>query len=76
MDHERNERAWRDARHWIGLRWLGFYRAPEDSRLWVPKVPRVFGWTVNLAHPAGMAVLAGLVAAALLVAVVAVVLDR
>jgi len=62
---ERNARAWRNPDNWIGPRWLGLYRSTDDDRLWVPKVPRALGWTVNLARPAGAVVLMALVIAVL-----------
>lgn len=58
---ERNARAWQNPDNWIGPRWLGLYRAADDDRLWVPKVPRGLGWTVNLAKPAGVAMLSILI---------------
>ncbi|MDR7191430.1 hypothetical protein [Luteimonas terrae] len=61
-ERERNARAWADSAHWTGPRWLGLYRAPEDSRVWVPKHPKVLGWTVNLARPGGVAILLALIA--------------
>lgn len=65
---ERNARAWRNPDNWIGPRWLGLYRAADDDRLWVPKVPRSLGWTVNLARPAGLIIPVALVIAVLAVA--------
>ncbi len=58
---ERNARAWQNPDNWIGPRWLGLYRSADDDRLWVPKVPRALGWTVNLARPAGALILMALV---------------
>jgi len=54
----RNLRAWRNRANWIGPRWLGLYRAADDDRIWVPKQPKLLGWTVNLARPAGLVILA------------------
>ena len=65
---ERNARAWQNPDNWNGPRWLGLYRAADDDRLWVPKVPRALGWTVNLARPAGVIILMALVIAILLLA--------
>lgn len=39
---------------------LGFYRDPEDPRLFVPKRIPTMGWTINLAHRHGRAALIGL----------------
>lgn len=68
---ERNARAWADPANWIGPRWLGLYRARHDSRVWVPKYPKVLGWTVNLARRGGVAILLALIAVVLFVAAVA-----
>jgi len=65
---ERNARAWQNPDNWIGPRWLGLYRSADDDRLWVPKVPRALGWTVNLARPVGMLILMVLVITALSIA--------
>lgn len=62
----RNHRAWERRANWIGPPWLGFYRAADDDRLWVPKRPKALGWTVNLARPAGVAILAALITASAL----------
>lgn len=56
----RNLRAWQNRDNWIGPRWLGLYRAADDDRIWVPKWPKVLGWTVNLARPGSVAMLAAL----------------
>lgn len=37
----------------------GFYNNPNDSRLMVPKRIASMGWTVNIGHPAGKAILIG-----------------
>ena len=65
---ERYARAWQNPDNWIGPRWLGLYRSADDDRLWVPKVPRALGWTVNLARPVGVGILMALVIAVLLLA--------
>ncbi|MEF3080816.1 hypothetical protein V3391_01115 [Luteimonas sp. SMYT11W] len=65
---ERNARAWQNPDNWIGPRWLGLYRSADDDRLWVPKVPRALGWTVNLARPVGALILMALVTAVLSIA--------
>ena len=70
-ERERNARAWADPAHWIGPRWLGLYRAPDDSRVWVPKQPKVLGWTFNLARRRGMAILLALITIVVFVAAVA-----
>jgi hypothetical protein len=50
------ERLWADPKNW---RPPGIYRSVEDPRLIVPKRRRWAGWTLNFAHPAAWAVLAG-----------------
>lgn len=44
-------------------RWLGLYHAKDDDRIWGPKWPGCWGWTVNLARSGGLAILAGLAVA-------------
>ncbi len=65
---ERNARAWQNPDNWISPCWLGLYRSADDDRLWVPKVPRALGWTVNLARPVGALILMALVTAVLSIA--------
>lgn len=36
---------------------FGFYRRPQDPRLFVPKLNPMMGWTINLSHPRAPAVL-------------------
>ena len=48
-DADREDAAWREPRNW---RSGGFYVAPDDSRVWVPKRPPGIGWTLNFARPA------------------------
>ena len=45
-----NAHEWRSDENWTRL---GLYRSVRDTRVWVPKRKPAFGWTVNLAHPAG-----------------------
>lgn len=56
---QRDHVEWENPRNWRGG-WLGIYHSARDSRLWVPKRRPGFGWTINTARPAGMALLAGL----------------
>ena len=59
---------WQNPDNWIGPRWLGLYGAEDDDRLWLPKVPRALGWTVNLARPVGVIILMATVIVVLSVA--------
>ena len=45
-----NEEEWRRPENWHGA--FETYRAPRDSRVWVPKRSPMMGWTLNAAHPA------------------------
>ncbi len=54
------EREWRDESNWRGGL-LGFYVAPRDPRLIVPKRWLRLGWTFNLAHRASWLLLAALI---------------
>jgi hypothetical protein len=56
-----NDAEWRDPRNWTGPKWLSVYYSKRDSRVWVPKQIPMLGWTVNLGHPKGLAVLLGLI---------------
>ncbi|WP_425399847.1 DUF5808 domain-containing protein [Aeoliella sp.] len=61
--HQINEREWGDAANWR----FGVYRAPLDSRVWVPKPRKWMGWTLNFAHLAAYLWLGLLLLPALLV---------
>ena len=50
MNENPHKREWRDLRNWRGG-WLGIYVAPQDPRIWVPKLSGM-GWTLNFAHRA------------------------
>ncbi len=58
-----NEQEWSTASNWR----LGVYKAPLDSRIWVPKRVRWMGWTLNFAHRAAYLWLAVLLAPSLFV---------
>ena len=49
---EINEQEWRNPENWSGSL-AGFYFSKKDTRTWVPKKVRAFGWTLNLGRPAG-----------------------
>ena len=71
-----NEAEWRDRRNWRGPRWLGFYVAPRDSRLMVPKHPRLLGFTLNLGHPSARWFLAGMAAVVVLLIATVLLIER
>ncbi|MGH8531065.1 MAG: hypothetical protein ACRETN_14675 [Nevskiales bacterium] len=62
---EINQTEWNNPDNLSGR--FGFYFSKRDSRLWVPKHPPWFGWTINLGHPYGGAVLIGALLLPLLV---------
>ena len=66
---ERDEAEWLDPDNWRGG-WLGFYVAPRDSRVWVPKKLPGMGWTLNFAHPQSWLWLLALLASPLVVVIV------
>ena len=47
---------------------IGLYHDADDPRVVVPKRMKALGWTVNVGHWKGQAVLAGLAAAILVAA--------
>ena len=49
---EINQSEWTNPDNWSD-RIIGIYFSKRDSRIWVPKRIPAFGWTLNLAHPAG-----------------------
>ncbi len=60
-EHELNEREWGTSANWR----FGVYKAPLDSRVWVPKPRKWMGWTLNFAHKAAYFWLAALLLPAL-----------
>ena len=52
-----NATEWSNPDNWTGRKWISVYFSKRDSRLWVPKRVRRLGWTINLGHPKGAAVL-------------------
>jgi uncharacterized membrane protein len=62
MEQERiNQREWENPANWSDSI-VGVYFSKRDSRVWVPKRVPAFGWTLNLARPAGAWWLVGLLA--------------
>jgi uncharacterized membrane protein len=49
---------------------LGLYHDADDPRIVVPKRVQALGWTVNVGHKKGQAVLAGIALAILAAAVI------
>jgi uncharacterized membrane protein len=47
-----NQREWENPANWSDSI-VGVYFSKRDSRIWVPKRVPGFGWTLNLARPAG-----------------------
>jgi uncharacterized membrane protein len=56
-----NQAEWDNPANWSDTV-VGIYFSKRDSRIWVPKRVPSFGWTLNLAHPAGAWWLVGLLA--------------
>jgi uncharacterized membrane protein len=48
--------AWSDPTNWSHRGIFGLYFNKQDARVLVPKANPAFGWTLNLARPAGAAV--------------------
>lgn len=63
---EINQSEWNNPQNWSGPKWLGLYFSRRDSRIWVPKRQRAFGWTINIGNPKGavclVSVLLGVIA--------------
>jgi uncharacterized membrane protein len=55
-----NETEWSKPENWSGPKLLGLYASKIDTRLWVPKRTPALGWTINIGHPGGMALLVGI----------------
>ena len=51
---EINQTEWKNDANWGGPRWGSIYFSKRDTRVWVPKRMPWLGWTVNLAHNAGV----------------------
>ena len=55
-----NQAEWSKPENWSGPKLLGLYSSKSDTRLWVPKRTPALGWTINVGHPGGMAILVGI----------------
>lgn len=51
---ESNQAEWDNDANWGGFRNTAVYFSKRDTRIWVPKNIPAQGWTLNLAHPAGI----------------------
>ena len=51
---EINQAEWMSANNWGGPTTLAVYFSKKDSRIWVPQQKPGRGWTLNLAHKAGV----------------------
>lgn len=63
---EINQAEWNNDGNWRGPRWIGFYASSRDSRTFVPKRPRVLGFTLNFGHASARWLLAAIAAATVL----------
>ncbi len=57
---EINQIEWDKPENWSGPKLFGLYCSKADTRLWVPKRVPKWGWTINVGHPGGGALLAGI----------------
>jgi uncharacterized membrane protein len=55
-----NEMEWRNPSNWTWRGPLGLYASKRDTRLIVPKATPMMGWTLNVAHPGWIHVVAGI----------------
>ena len=56
---EINQAEWEKEENWGGPHWGAVYFSKKDSRVFVPKKLKWMGWTVNLAHTAGVLLFVG-----------------
>ncbi len=73
---EINHAEWNNRDNWRGPRWIGFYASSRDSRVLVPKRPRLLGFTFNFGHPSARWFLATIAAIAVLVTTAVFILER
>ena len=55
-----NQTEWGKPQNWAGPKLFGIYSSKSDKRLWVPKRKPSWGWTINVGHPRGLALLVGI----------------
>jgi len=49
-----NQAEWAKPENWSSKGVLAVYFSKADTRVWVPKARPALGWTLNLAHRAGV----------------------
>jgi uncharacterized membrane protein len=54
-----DQEEWQKDKNWGGPKWGEVYFSKKDSRIIVPKRIKWMGWTVNLAHTAGVLLFVG-----------------
>jgi uncharacterized membrane protein len=54
-----NQAEWEKDENWGGPQWGAVYFSKRDKRICIPKRIRWMGWTVNLAHTAGVLLFVG-----------------
>ena len=59
-----NQTEWSNPQNWTGPKLFGTYSSKTDKRLWVPKRIPSLGWTLNVGHPGGLALLVGILVGA------------
>ena len=59
-----NQSEWSKPQNWSGPKLFGIYSSKADKRLWVPKRIPSWGWTINVGHPGGLALLVGILVGA------------
>lgn len=71
-----NDAEWHNRDNWRGPRWLGIYASSRDSRAFVPKYPRLLGYTLNFGHPSARWFIAAIVAVGVLSATIIFMIER
>lgn len=54
-----DQEEWQKDENWGGPKWGDVYFSKKDPRIIVPKRIKWMGWTVNLAHTAGILLFVG-----------------
>ncbi len=54
-----DQEEWQKDENWGGPKWEEVYFSKKDPRIIVPKRIKWMGWTVNLAHTAGVLLFVG-----------------
>ena len=45
-----NTNEWHNPNNWSRMGMFGIYFSKSDTRIFVPKITPVFGWTLNFGH--------------------------